>query len=354
MRLQFGGGPEDVYMLQDTGTGYIKPTGGAQALFYADQGKLTRYTDLQTMSGATINSVLTETGSNPLYALGQVPPLLGPDGVFEMWCSIAGSPCFLMQASNLGGFLKPIIDQLVQLLNADPMALKLLADVDGASINGAAVGNAVVKLAGGKWGAGTVSGGGGGGVGDVTLTGAQTFTGAKTFDALQTFLKGVLVKPTSTTAVAEIIQGLLNQTGNLSEWRDSTGAVRSWVASDGNLYTANGGMSIPMVKAGALSNGTGTMKWFNDTGTALKFRSLRVSLGTALGTGTAVFDPKVGGTSIYGTPGNRPSVTAGGTTSGKNTGFTAGSVIPDGGYLTVDISGTYTGGADAVLQANVW
>lgn len=354
-RLQFGGGPEDVYQIQDSATGFTKPGGGAQALLFSDQAMMDRITDLTTLAGQPITFVTTETGSDVRYALGQIAPFLGPDGVFEMWCSVAGSPAFLLQASNLGGFLKPHIDALVQLLNAEPMRLGLLADVDAASIDDGAVGNAVVKLASGQWGAGTVaSGGGGGGTGDVTTNTVQTITATKTFSALQNLLAGTLTKPSAANAVAAIVQALASQTANLNEWRDSTGSVRSWVGPDGLFYSPNVGTTIPMGKAGALANGTGTMTWFNDRGVALKVRSVRASVGTAVTTGTAVFEPKVNGTSFYTVSGNRPSIAAGAKTSGKNTGFTSGLVIPDGGSITVDISGTYTGGADTVFQLDVW
>ena len=353
-RLQFGGGPEDVYQIQDPTTGFTKPGGGAQALLYSDQAMMNRITDLTTLAGQPISFVTTETGSDIKYALGQIAPFLGPDGVFEMWCSVAGSPAFLLQASNLGGFLKPYVDQLVQLLNADPMRLSLLADVDPASITGGAVGNAVVKLASGLWGAGTVASGGGGGAGDVTTTTAQTISATKTFTALQNLLAGTLTRPAATNAVAAIVQALAAQTGNLNEWRDSAGSVRSWVGPDGLIYSPNGGTTIPMGKAGALGNGTGTMTWYNDRGVSLKVRSVRASVGTAVTTGTAVFEPRVNGTSFYTVSGNRPSIGASAKTSGKNTGFTAGLVIPDGGYITVDISGTYTGGADTLFQIDAW
>lgn len=351
--MVFGGGPEDVYLVQDTGTGYSKPVGGAQALFYTDAAKQNRITDLQTTGGQGIQFVTTENGgSGATWATGQIAPFLGPDGVFEMWVSVAGSPPFLMQASNLGSWAGPALGQLAQLLSAPSPALATLIDVDGTGVNSAPAGQALVKGSNGVWGPGTVASGGGGG-GDATLAGAQTFSGAKTMAALLTLLGGGSVKPLSATAVGLIIQALASQSGNLVEWRNSAAGVLSWVGPNGNIYAPNLGQSIPLSKTGALANGTGTLKWVNDSGTSLVIMSARANLGTALGTGSAVFDPKVNGTSIYSVAGNRPTIPAAGTTSGKNTGFTNGSVIPDGGIVTVDITGTYTGGADCTFQLNV-
>lgn len=353
-RLMFGGGPEDVYMVVDQATGYMKPGGGAQALFYADAGRLSRYTDLMTPSGQPVSFATTWAGQDASWATGQITPVYGPDNVFEMWVSCAGSPPFLMQASNLGSYSGPLLQQLVQLLSAPSPTLSSLADVDSSAMSAATVGQAIVKLSNGLYGPGTVASGGSGGTAGVTLDTAQTITGAKILSALLTLNAGLAVKASAVGAVAAAVQALTGQTGNLQEWRNAAGAALSWVGPDGNVYAPNVGKIIPMSKAGTLSIGTGTMRVYNDAGTTLKIRSVRANVGTASTNGTPTFDIKVNGTSIYGTPGNRPAIPINNFTSGKNTGFTSGASIPDGAYVTADVVVAGTGTADAVIQVDTW
>lgn len=352
-RLMFGGGPEDVYQLVDSGTGFTKPGGGFQALFYSDSGKQNRYTDLLSASQQPISSMTTQTGSDGLWSVGQITPFYGPDGVYEMWVSVAGSPPFLMQASNLGSYAGPILQQLTQLLTAPAPSLSTLTDVDSTAMAAATVGQAIVKLAGGLYGPGTVASGGGGS-GDATLAGTQTFTGTKTFAALLTLLGGLTAKPLTVAAVAAIVQALAGQTANLQEWRNSAGAALSWVGPDGNIYAPNVGKAFVLSKTGTLSTGTGTLRQHNDTGTALKIRSIRASVGTPSTATAPVFDVRVNGTTVYATTANRPTIPINNNTSGKSTGFNSGATIPDGAYVTADIVTAGTGTADAVIQIDTW
>lgn len=350
-RFIFGGGPEDVYLVQDPATGFFKPGPGAQALFYADTAKSNRYTDLQTLSGQPITFVTTEPGGG-VWTAGQIAPFIGPDNVTEMYVSVSGSPPFLMQASAFGSFALPLLAQVQQLYNRPLPSLAGLTDVDAASIGNSAVGQALVKLANGSWGAGSVASGGGSG--DATLAGTQTFTGAKTFAALLTAAAQLLAKPASASGVAAVVQGLASQTGNLQEWRNSSGTAMSLVDPAGNIYAANLSTTITMTRAGALSAGVGTYRWYADRGMALQIRSVRASVGTPSTSGTPTFDVNVNGTSIFTTQSNRPTLAVGSNTTGRLTGFAVNSSIPDGGYLTVDIDVAGTGAADAVVQVEVW
>lgn len=353
-RLQYGGGPEDVYMTQDAQTGFMKPTGGAQALFYDSSARLTRYTDLTTLTGQPITYITTSDGTDG-WALGQIPPFYGPDGVFEMWVSVAGSPPFLLQASNLGSYAGPMLSQLQNLLAAPAPSLRTLTDVDATSLQNGAIGNAVVKLASGLWGSGTVAtGGGGGGTGDVTTTTTQTITATKTFTAVQAFNAGVTMKPAAVGSVAEIVQALAGQTANLTEWRDSAGSPRSWVSPAGNIYAPNGGRPIILSKAGALATGIGSFRYYNDSGTTLLIRSIRASIGTPSTSGTPTFDVNVNSTSVFTTQSNRPTIAVGANTSGKVVSFNSGASIPDGAFVSVDVDVAGTGAADAVVQVEVW
>lgn len=354
-RFVFGGGPEDVYLVQDE-EGDLRPGGGYPAVFFSgEQENAQQYTDLQSITNQPISFVVTSTGSDG-RAAGQIAPFHGPDGVVEMWCSVNNSPRFLLQASNFAGWAADWIQQMIQHLTAgiNPhlTTLRSLTDVDSDQMASATPGQAVVMGPSGLFIAGEAVTGGGGGTGDVTLAGAQTFTGAKSFDALATFNKGTVTKPATTAAVAAIVQALTNQAANIAEWRDATGTPRVWVGADYGLYAANGGRSIPFAKQGALSNGPGGYAWYNDTGMALPIRSVRANLGTA-GTSTTTVDVKVDGVTIYGTISNRPSIVSGQKTSGRNTGFSV-SKVPAGSYVTADIIASGTSATDLLVQVDLW
>jgi hypothetical protein len=354
----YGGGITDVYLVQDE-EGDLKPGGGYPALFYAGENEGSeQYTDLHSITNQDITFVVTSTGSDG-RAAGQIAPFIGPDGPASMWCSVNGSPRFLMQASNFQPWALDWINQLIQHLtggiNPHQSTLRSMADVDAEQMAGATPGQAVVMGPNGLWiaGAAVSGGGGGGGTGDATLAGEQTFTGAKTFDALATFNKGAVTRPAAANAVAAIVQALTNQTGNLHEWRDAANAVRAWVGADFGIYAPNTGRTIPYAKAGPVAVGSaGGFPWYNDTGIALPIRSVRGSVVTA-GTSTTTFDVQVDGASIYGTAGNRPSIASGQKTSGRNTGYSTNK-IPAGSYLTASILAAGTGAADALLQVDTW
>lgn len=394
MRLMFGGGPEDVYMFQDA-EGDLHPGGGFQALFYDAATNGQQHSDLQTMTGQSIGFVLTSDGTDQ-RATGQIPPILGPDGVFEMWCSVNGSPRFLCQASNLGSYAGPLLAQLVQHLQAsgNPHQTTFLSldDVDAEAVTDAPEGSAIIKGPGGVLIAGDAIVGGGSG-GDVTTTTDQTISGAKTFDTNEATKARITVRakatgqtgtifssqsgtdtgqggirqeafwldtrgqararPAKSDQVGFYVQAQPSQTANLEEWRDSGGAARAWIGPNFGVYAPNSGRTVTFTKAGAVATGTGAFRWYNETGTALTIRSVRVSVGTASTSGTPTVDVNVSGTTIYGTQANRPTVAVAGNTSGRNTGFSV-STIPDGGYLTADVDVAGTGTADLVVQVDLW
>lgn len=354
-RMMFGGGPEDVYLVLDA-EGDLKPGGGYPAFFYDSETGGSQLVDLLTLTNQPTTYITTSTGTDG-RASGQIPPFFGPDNLFEMWCSVNSSPRFLLQASNLGGFAGPLLNQLINHLsgglNPHQTTVDSLADVNATSTNAATPGQALVMGPSGLWIAGAAVSGGGGGSGDATLAGAQTFTGAKTFSAATALNGGTIAKPLTSSGVGLIVQGLSSQAGNLQEWKDSTGAVRSWVGADYGVYAPNSGRSITFSRAGALATGTGTFRWVNDTGIALTIRSVRVSLGTPSTSGTPTFDVNVDGTTIYTTQSGRPTVAVGASGSGKNTAFQV-TKIPNGSYLTADVDVAGSGVADATIQIDLW
>lgn len=351
MRMQFGGGPEDVYLITDS-DGDLQQGGGVSIFFYSTETGSNPVTDLLDANSSPITSITTSAGTDG-RARGQIPPFQGPDGVYEMWAGAAGQPRFLMQASNLGGVLGPIRDQYLQHAaqsNGHGTRVQDLANVNSAAVDAATDGQALIyQSSSGLWIAGTVAGGGGGGTGDVTLAGAQTFTGAKTFSALQTFTGGTLTKPISASGVGQIVQGLASQTGNVQEWRDSTNAVKAWLTSTFTLNAPNLGRTVTFAKAGAVSTGVGVYRFYNDLGVTLTIRSVRLTVGTASTSGAPTIDVNKNSTTIYSNQANRPTVAVSSLTSGKNVGFSV-TTLADGDYLSADIDVAGTGTADLVVQ----
>jgi hypothetical protein len=162
-RMIFGGGPEDVFLITDA-DGDLQQGRGAAVLFYSTETGANPIIDLLDINSSPIASVTTSTGADG-RAPGQIAPFFGPDGVYEMWASAAGSPRFLLQASNLGGVLGPRTDAYLvhaAQANGHGTGLDNLTDVSAASVNAATNGQALVYNAtAGLWSAGTVAAGGG-------------------------------------------------------------------------------------------------------------------------------------------------------------------------------------------------
>ncbi len=347
-RMQFGGGPEDVYLVTD-GENDLQPGAGATVLFYSAETGNNPITDLLDINLSPITSTTTSTGSDG-RAPGQIKPFYGPDGVYEMWASANGSPRFLMQASNLGSYLGPVKDQFAQHAAQPSGHGTRLQDLTNVSstVASATDGQTILyNAASGLWVAGSAVTGGGGG--DVTTNTAQTISATKTFSAVQNFNAGVVVKPAVATGQAAIVQALASQSGNVAEWRDSTGTAKAWMTSGFTLNAPNLGRSVTFAKAGTVAVGVGTYRWYNDLGVTLTIRSVRVSVGTTSTSGTPTVDVNKNGTTIYTTQANRPTVAVSALTSGKNTGF-AVTTLADGDYLTADVDVAGTGAADLVVQ----
>lgn len=106
--------------------------------------------------------------------------------------------------------------------------------------------------------------------------------------------------------------------------------------------------------AGTLVVGTGTFRIYNDSGSTWTINSVRSSVGTAPTGAAVVVDVKLDGTTIYGTPANRPTIAVSTNTSGRNTGFST-TTWPNNSYVTVDVVtiGSTVAGANLTVQLAV-
>ena len=203
----------------------------------------------------------------------------------------------------------------------------------------------------------------------------------------QIVLAAILIPPTSASitgiASSQIISKAVTTKANA--FHDQAHAISSSTSHTGDLLTtqfptlsafaayANPTSSsgdpvttyVPFTlatfaKAGTLTTGTGTFRWYNDTGRTLTFHSVRLSLGTAptgtsstpIATATFVIDVNKAGTTIFTTQSTRPTIIP---ATDANAGlFTAFDVttIATASYLTVDIDfvGSTIAGADLVVQ----
>lgn len=151
-RMQFGGGPEDVYLIVDS-DGDLQPGRGSVIQFYSTEIGNTPLLDLQTLGGSPITYVTTSNGSDG-RAPGQIAPFLGPDGVYEMWAGPENQPRFLMQSSNLGSVMGTAREQLIQHIsevNGHSTRLQDLLDVNGIAAGAATEGQVLAYDATSNW-----------------------------------------------------------------------------------------------------------------------------------------------------------------------------------------------------------
>jgi hypothetical protein len=109
---------------------------------------------------------------------------------------------------------------------------------------------------------------------------------------------------------------------------------------------------ITFAQEGNLATGSGTFRWYNDTGRTLTFLSARGSVGTAPTTQAVIVDLNVNGTTVWSTQANRVQIAAG-TNTDESTTFNT-TTITDGQYLTVDIDQIGSGTVGADLTLTVW
>lgn len=101
---------------------------------------------------------------------------------------------------------------------------------------------------------------------------------------------------------------------------------------------------------GVLTVGAGTSRVYNDRGRTLTFLGFRASVGTAPTGSAVIVDINKGGTTIFGTQANRPTIAA--TTFTATGGAASVTTWAAGEYLTVDIDqiGSTVAGSNLVVQ----
>ena len=113
--------------------------------------------------------------------------------------------------------------------------------------------------------------------------------------------------------------------------------------------------TLPYSIYGNLVTETGSFRLYNDTSSSWTIQSVRATVGTAPTGSSLVIDININGTTIFTTQGNRPTITAGGSTSGKVINMDIVTVAT-GQYLTVDVDqvGSTTPGRDLTVQLEVF
>ena len=152
---------------------------------------------------------------------------------------------------------------------------------------------------------------------------------------------------TTWAAAGDIIVGTANDTAAVI----TKGAAGTFLQAGATTVAyANVYQCVTFSKEGLLIVGTGTIRWYNDTGRTLTIDSTRASVGTAPATTAVIVDVNIGGTTIFTTQSNRPTIAAAGNTD--QGGVPDVTTIANGSYFTVDIDqiGTVTVGSDLSVQ----
>jgi hypothetical protein len=154
--------------------------------------------------------------------------------------------------------------------------------------------------------------------------------------------------------------GALDLTHQATPATPSSGRMKVYAKTGDKLYfsTAAGverliepGVVFAFSKAGNLAVAAGAHRLYNDAGETLTIKAVRASVGTAPTGAAVIVDVNVGGTTIFSTQSNRPTIAISGNTSGKVTTMNTVS-IADGAYFTIDIDqvGSTVTGADLTVQ----
>ena len=128
--------------------------------------------------------------------------------------------------------------------------------------------------------------------------------------------------------------------------RNSAGSEKRFATAD-QLF-----VSPPFSHSGDLATGTGSFKFYNDSGRTLTITAVRASLGTAPTGASVILDVNINGTTIYTTQANRPTIAVSQFTV-KNTTMDV-TAWADGDYLTVDIDQIGSTVKGANLTVTIW
>jgi hypothetical protein len=378
------------------GVGNVAMLASATITFWNAQTGGTQYADLASdVAGSTTFDHVTSSDGTDGQVIGTVEPFYGSDEVWAMWASANSGPRLLMLAADVPQYVASNLSQVAVLLAqltahlaaVNPHSTKFedLADwLSGAVPSDGQV--PVYSGTSGKWAPGAGGGGGGG----VSLAGGSTIqvpngdtatralrvrvpagdrTAAPTTlsvewnagsDSVQNWIAvasldqyGQLrMRPSAVDRVAARISRIsAGQTAHMQDWGDESEVPLSWVEPNGAGRFPNLGHTLMYSLAGTVSTGTGEARLYNDTGVPLTIRAVRASVGTAPTGASLIVDVNKGGSTIFSTQSNRPTITAGNNTSGKVTAINT-TTLNDGEYVTVDVDavGSVVAGADLVVQ----
>lgn len=391
-RHLFGGGIAD-WTFTEGGAGEAVLASTVTVTFWDDITGGTQYTDLTTLAGAAIDSVVSGDGTGETK--GQIPQFYGPDAITFMWASANGGPRALVVATDLGNDITAQLATLLAVQSqlaghiaaANPHGTRTsnLLDFSGAAPTDGQIPQFV--SASGLWVPTTVSG-----LSAVLTSGDQTVTGLKSFqpndinesamevralgagfqvaDLFAAFWwngttfqrtgyfneKGELrARPGAANSIAFRAFAEVAQTARIMEINaaaDGAGAGGIWAEPDARRWRAsNLGFLLTWSVLGNLVAGTGKHRIYNDSGVDLSIRACRASAGTPPTGQPVIIDVNDDGTTIFTTQANRPTIAAGANTSGSVTSMND-TTWQAGHYLTVDVDqiGSGTAGADLVVQ----
>lgn len=125
----------------------------------------------------------------------------------------------------------------------------------------------------------------------------------------------------------------------------SSGTAAAWGTPSSGGYSGQVVFGI----SGAVTTRTGALRIYNDSGRTRTITAVRASAGTAPTGATLICDVNKGGTTIFGTQANRPTIAISGNTN-KTTGMTV-TTWADGEYLTCDVDqiGSTVAGSDLTV-----
>jgi len=92
----------------------------------------------------------------------------------------------------------------------------------------------------------------------------------------------------------------------------------------------------PFFVAGSVTAQPGAHRLYNVYGETLKILAVHASVGTAPQGSPIIIDVNINGATIFTNQGNRPTIPAGGTSSGRVASMNV-TDWPDGAYITVDV-----------------
>lgn len=164
---------------------------------------------------------------------------------------------------------------------------------------------------------------------------------------------------TSTVSASGLAGSLLSSATPLANSAGSVGASAIPSRQDhshpttGLVVATSPTLMANFSRSGALTTGTGSFRWYNDTGSALTINTVRASVGTAPTGASIIVDVNVDGTTAYSTQANRPTI---GTSAFTGTaGSKSITTINNASYFTVDIDqvGSTIAGSDLVVSISL-